>query len=73
MLFVHTTEREEMKQKDKRPAPSMYFSNRGSVLTRRIPGIEQVAALTRTLRSLFVSHISCVRMLRLMIVLASVV
>jgi len=45
VLFVLTTEREEMEQKEKRPAPSMYFSNHGSVLTRRIPGIEQVAAL----------------------------
>ena len=37
-----SAEREEIEQKEKRPSPSMYFSNRGSVLTRRIPGIEQV-------------------------------
>jgi len=45
-VFVITTEREEIEQKEKRPSPSMYFANRGSVLTRRIPGIEQVAMLT---------------------------
>jgi len=45
VLFFLTTERENIEQKEKRPTPSMYFANHGSVLTRRIPGIEQVAAL----------------------------
>jgi len=48
-LFILTTEREEIEQKEKRPTPLMYFSNHGSVLTRRIPGIEQVATLNFTL------------------------
>ena len=52
-----TAEREEIEQKDKRPTPSMYFSNRGSVLTRRIPGIEQVYNIKLTF-NLF-SFIDC--------------
>ena len=32
-----------MEQKDKRATTSMYFSNQGSVLTRRIAGVEQVS------------------------------
>jgi len=47
--FVVATERLEMEQKQKQPTPLMYFSNHGSVLTRRIAGIEQVATLKVTL------------------------
>jgi len=46
---VCSAERDEIEQKEKRPTPSMYFSNCGSVLTRRIPGIEQVTALKLSL------------------------
>jgi len=52
-----------MEQKDKRPTPSMYFSNRGSVLTRRIPGIEQVTTLRFTLICSLLSFVSYVDML----------
>ena len=41
--MIAIIEREEMVQKEKRPTPSMYFSNSGSVLTRRIAGTEQVS------------------------------
>jgi len=46
-----------MEQKQKRPTPLMYFSNHGSVLTRRMAGIEQVA--TCLFYFLIVSHNKC--------------
>jgi len=57
-FIVVSTERQEMEQKQKQPTPSLYFSNHGSVLTRRIAGIEQVAALIITLCLFFLDWIT---------------
>ena len=51
---VCTTEKEEMEKRLKRPTSSIYTANSGSVLTRRIPAIEQVCSIMICYRRCYV-------------------